>query len=98
MFYPFAAQRPDPDIPWNDERHVTVYYTGRIWEVREDEASDWLIFVRERRACPPHHERGLFGSVSLDCRSAPVLDRTQENRVIDDAILLAVRRPVHRPR
>jgi hypothetical protein len=48
MFYPFPVQRPDPDIHWNDERHATVYYTGRIWEVREDEASDWLIFVRGR--------------------------------------------------
>jgi hypothetical protein len=48
MFHPFAGHRVKPDIHWNDERHATVYCGGRIWEVREDEASDWLIFVRER--------------------------------------------------
>jgi hypothetical protein len=48
MFYSFADHRANPDILWNDERHATVYYLGRIWEVREDEASDWLIFVSGR--------------------------------------------------
>ena len=47
MFYPFTEPRGAPDIHWNDERHATVYYNGRVWEVREDEACDWLIFVRE---------------------------------------------------
>ena len=42
-----------PDIHWDDERHATVYYHGRIWEAREDELSDWLIFVRGR-AEPVH--------------------------------------------
>ena len=48
MRYPFAGHSSNPDIYWNDERHATVYHNGRIWEVREDEASDWLILVRER--------------------------------------------------
>jgi hypothetical protein len=48
MFYPHSEQRSSPDILWNDDRHATVFYNGRIWEVREDEASDWLIFVGER--------------------------------------------------
>jgi hypothetical protein len=53
MFYPFAGHRSDPDIQWNNERHATVYCNGRIWEVREDETCDWLIFIRER-AEPVH--------------------------------------------
>jgi hypothetical protein len=48
MCYPSAEYRGVPEIDWNDERHATVYYNGRIWEVKEDEARDWLIFVRER--------------------------------------------------
>ena len=48
MFYPFGGRRGAPDVHWNDERHATVYYNGRIWEVQEDEACDWLIFVSER--------------------------------------------------
>jgi hypothetical protein len=48
MFSPFRGRRGAPDIEWNDERHATVYYNGRIWEVQEDQASDWLIFVRDR--------------------------------------------------
>jgi hypothetical protein len=53
MFYPHSEQRPNPDVLWRDDRHATVFYNGRIWEVREDEASDWLIFVGER-AEPVH--------------------------------------------
>jgi hypothetical protein len=48
MSYPFAGHRANPDIRWNNERHATVYYNGRIWEVRKDETRDWLIFIRER--------------------------------------------------
>jgi hypothetical protein len=48
MFHSFAQSKETPDIHWNDERHATLYYLGRIWDVREDEASDWLVFVRER--------------------------------------------------
>jgi hypothetical protein len=47
MFHPFAGHRGALDIHWNDDRHATVYYNGRIWQVREDEAYDWLIFVSE---------------------------------------------------
>jgi hypothetical protein len=48
MFYPNTGYRPKPDIHWIDDRHATVFCSGRIWEVREDEAFDWLIFVSER--------------------------------------------------
>jgi hypothetical protein len=48
MFDPFAGHRSVPDIHWNDPRHATVYHNGRIWEVREDEACDWLIFVSDQ--------------------------------------------------
>jgi len=47
MFNPYAVPSRDLDIHWNDERHATVYHSGRIWEVREDGAFDWLIFVSE---------------------------------------------------
>jgi hypothetical protein len=47
MFYPFAGNRSNPDIHWHDDRHATVYHNGRIWELHQDEASDWLIFVQE---------------------------------------------------
>jgi hypothetical protein len=53
MFYRFAEHRGSPDIHWNGERHATVYYNGRIWEVREYASSDWLIFLR-KRAGPIH--------------------------------------------
>jgi hypothetical protein len=53
MFYRFSEHKGVPDVRWNDDRHATVYHKGRVWEVREDEASDWLVFVRER-AEPVH--------------------------------------------
>ena len=53
MSYPSAEHRGVPDIFWSHERHATVYYNGRIWEVQEDDARDWLIFVTER-ADPVH--------------------------------------------
>jgi hypothetical protein len=56
MFYYFEERRGAPDIRWDNEQHATVYHNGRIWEVREDEASDWLIFIRER-AEPVHRIR-----------------------------------------
>jgi hypothetical protein len=45
MFDSYAGRKRTLDIHWNDPRHATVFFNGRIWEVREDEASDWLIFV-----------------------------------------------------
>jgi hypothetical protein len=47
VFYPFARHGRNPDVQWHDERHATVFYNGRVWQVQEDEAHDWLIFVRE---------------------------------------------------
>jgi hypothetical protein len=53
MYHPHAGPRPTPDVHWNDDRHATVFYNGRVWEVREDAARDWWIFVSERPA-PVH--------------------------------------------
>jgi hypothetical protein len=48
-----AGPRPTPDIHWNDDRHATVFHNGRVWDVREDEASDWWVFLSGRPA-PVH--------------------------------------------